>query len=284
MKRNPTIEKYRSSAVLTAAGLMLWELIARFHQSVLHAIWRMLGLGGPVPDWSFLSSPIEVIKSAPREILNGDLPVAITLTAVHCLIAFLIAWALGITIGSLVAESTKFRKAVVPILNGISGVPPVMLLPVLLIAFRLGAGGVVALAVFGSLVSIILICNESLKELKADFGLMVSNSGYSSFGVRLWKLSTASNKLMTAAREGLRWCLILAVVGEMHGSVAGGLGAYGDSARLNQSYDLVFLAILACAVVSLFLNALLNWAASLMHFLVKRSLLGHGSDFDSVLG
>jgi ABC-type nitrate/sulfonate/bicarbonate transport system permease component len=64
------------------------------------------------------------------------------------------------------------------------------------------------------------------------------------------------------------------VVGEMHGSVAGGIGAYVDSARLDQRYAAVYLGVIGCALLSVLLKAALDVTAVFVHAFVKSLMLG----------
>jgi NitT/TauT family transport system permease protein len=268
------LRRYSGAALVVVAFLVTWEIIALTQHDVLERIWEAFGLAKPAPDWRFLSSPVEVAQAFPGELASGSLPTAFLQTISHCLTAFIIAWGAGILLAQVLASSRKWRQALLPVINGLSGIPPVTLFPLFLVAFRLGSGSVIALAVFGAVVSVTLIYYEAQTSVKAEFGLMISKLGYSRFGVRMWELSSASNGLYTAGREGLRWCLILSVVGEMHGSVAGGLGAYVDSGRLNQNYAVVYVGVLACALTALLLKVGLDVSATALHKIIKGVLLG----------
>lgn len=273
------ISKYRGAAIVVSVFLVLWEITARTHHKVLGYIWEVFGFSKPVPDWKFLSSPLEVVQSMPDELSSGSLASACWQTLSHTLVAFIISWTFGLLLSQVLASSGRWRRALLPIINGLSGVPPVTLFPLLLVAFKLGGGSVIALAVFGAIVSVTLICYETQSRITSEFRLTISKLGYSRIGAWLWELSTASNGLYTAAREGVRWSLILSVVGEMHGSVAGGLGAYVDSGRLNQNYAIVYVGILACAILSLLLKVALDLAAAVLHKIVKRFLLSIPNTF-----
>lgn len=268
------LRKYQGAALVVLTILLLWEATALYQENVLNWLWRIFSLSPPVPDLRFLSSPIEVIKDIPSELRGGALLMSLWQTTGHCLTAFLIAWTSGLLLSRLLSSSERWQRALLPLVHGLSGVPPVAILPLLLVAFRLGAASVVALAVFGAMISVTLICYEEQSRVTRDFKLMISHLGYTRLGVWLWELSTISGGLHTAARECLRWGLILVVVGEMHGSVAGGMGAYIDSARLDQRYSAVYLGIIGCALLSVLLKVTLDLSAELVHTIIKRVMLG----------
>lgn len=278
-KPNKFIKKYGGSVLVVFAVLLLWEIIARTHHQILALVWNLFTLPKPVPDWTFLSSPYAVVRSLPSELVSGSLLFAFLGTVYHCLLAFIIAAAAGLLLSRLLLMSAQTQRAILPLLNALSGIPPVALFPLLLVAFKLGSGSVVALAVLGAVVSVALISYDAQVKLTHDFGLMISKLGYSKIGRWLWELSLASNGLFTAAREGIRWSLILSVVGEMHGSVAGGIGAYVDSGRLNQNYALVYVGVISCALLSLFLKIVLDAVAIVLHKIVKGLLLSPEINF-----
>lgn len=267
------LSRYRGAILVALASLFLWQCVALSYEPVLAWLWRVADLAPPSPDLRFLSSPVEVARIVPREV-GGALLVSLWETTAHCLTAFLIAWVAGLFLARILTSSERWRRALHPLVHGLSGVPPVTLLPVLLVAFRLGAGSVVALGVFGAFLSITLICHEEQSRVSREFKLMISNLGFTRLGVWFWELSTISGGLLTAAREGLRWSLILVVVGEMHGSVAGGIGAYVDSARLDQRYAAVYLGIVGCALLSVVLKAALDVFAVFLHASIKSLMLG----------
>jgi ABC-type nitrate/sulfonate/bicarbonate transport system permease component len=263
-----------TTILFLVAIIIFWEFVAIAHKRILEWLWFISGFIPPIPDWRFLSSPSEILISAPSEFFSGNLLTSFHQTLSHCLISFFIALCVGLLIAQTLTFSPWLRRGILPIIHGFSGIPPVTLLPLLLIAFGLDEKSVIALAAIGAIVSITLICFEAQSNIKMDFRLMLSNLGYSALGVWLWELSSLSENLRTAAREGLRWSLILCVVGEMHGSVAGGLGAYIDSGRLNQNYSAVYIGILACAMLAWLLKTGLNFGARYLHKGLKRFLLG----------
>ncbi|QHG21197.1 hypothetical protein [Nostoc sp. ATCC 53789] len=155
-----------------------------------------------------------------------------------------------------------------------SGIPPVTLLPIFSLALGLESGSIIALGVFGATLSTSLILLKVLLSLNIDLSKMLENLGYSSLGVWLWKFSNISESVYLAAREGLRWSLILVVVAEMQiGDVSHGIGYYINSARLNQNYESVYLGIIGCAGVSLLLQTSLSVLSMLTHYFLKKLLL-----------
>lgn len=259
-----------------AAGvcLSIWQAIGSFHGAVFDYIWYFLHLRPPIPSLTFFSSPLDVLSALQTEAKSGDLFHATLQTSGHTLFAAILAYALGVGLAEWLRIDGLVARSFRPIFKAFNGIPPVTLLPVFLVAFGLGAGSVVATATFGAFLSVLFIVLNGSSQLSFDFPAMISKMGYSPFGVWLWRLSSTSSYLKTAASEGLRWSLILVVVGEMHGAVAGGLGAYVDSGRLNQNYAVVYVGILACSMLSLALQRLLDIVGAGMHKIMLRLLLG----------
>lgn len=257
--------------------LAIWQAVASVHGPLLAWSWSTLGLDPPIPSWVFLSSPIDICVGLPDEVRSGQLPAALLETGQHALLAASLAFVIGVVMAEWLRDGGALARSFYPILQSLNGIPPVMLLPVFLIAFGLDSGSVVGMAVFGASLSVLFIVLNGSRQVPADFAVMVSRVGYSKLGAWLWRLSYTSAHLRTAWREGLRWSLILVVVAEMHGTVAGGLGAYVDSGRLNQDYAVVYIGILACGVLSLLFHGLLDVVGWIVHRGTRGILLGHNS-------
>lgn len=254
--------------------LLIWQLIASFHLSVLSYLWKLFGWQPPVPNWRFLSSPINLITALPLELTTGSLITDSVRTSIHTSTAFGISFGLSIIVSVLLCISTNLRQGFEPIMKAMSGIPPVTLLPIFALALGLESGSIIALGVFGATLSTSLILLKALQNLQPDFSKMLENLGYSSLGVWLWKFSNISESLYLAAREGLRWSLILVVVAEMQiGDVSHGIGYYINTARLNQNYESVYLGIIACGGVALILQFALSGLSVITHTLLKRLLL-----------
>lgn len=254
--------------------LLLWQMISAGHMFVLTAIWNFCAWQPPVPDWRFLSSPIDLILALPSELAAGSLIADAGRTFLHSAAAFAIAFGLSLTLAILLRSYDWLCAGLEPIMKALSGIPPVMLLPILSLALGLGSNCIVALGILGATLSTSLIVLKLLQGLPPDLSKMLENLGYSRLAIWLWQLSTLSSSLFIAGRECLRWSLILVVVGEMQiGDISHGIGYYVNTARLNQSYELVYLGIIACGVITLLFQVLLNLLSFSTHTLLKQILL-----------
>jgi NitT/TauT family transport system permease protein len=254
--------------------LFLWQMIAYGHTFVLTAIWNFCAWQPPVPDWRFLSSPIDLILALPSELATGSLIADAGRTFIHSAAAFAIAFGLSLTLAILLRSYNWFCAGLEPIMKALSGIPPVMLLPILSLALGLGSNCIIALGILGATLSTSLIVLKLLQGLPPDLTKMLENLGYSRLAIWLWQLSSLSSSLFIAGRECLRWSLILVVVGEMQiGDISHGIGYYVNTARLNQSYELVYLGIIACGVITLLFQVLLNLLSFSTHTLLKQILL-----------
>ncbi len=257
----------RSLGVVLAivACLLLWQAISSYHSQFLSFLWDLFEFGSPIPDWKYLSSPVDVAIAFSEESLSGRLLTATLDTAWHSLSALVLAFLLGALLAEWLKGDGKVAQSFRPILVGLNGIPPVTLLPLALIAFGLGSGSVVAIATYGALLSILFIALRGFRELRQDLEMFVSKMGYSTLGTWLWRLSASSSYLSTALREGFRWSLILSVVAEMHGSIAGGLGEYIDYARLNQDYAQVYVGIISCGILAALCQFILKFTSNVIH-------------------
>ena len=254
--------------------LLIWQLIAFYHGQFLSFLWQLFNWQPHIPKWRFLSSPINLVKALPLELAKGSLMSDFIKTSIHTSIAFVFSLILSLLVSITFVTSRNIRQGFEPIIKAMSGVPPVTLLPIFALALGLDSGSIIALGVFGATLSTSLILLDIFQSLNPDLSKMLNNLGYSSLGSWLWKFSYISENFYLAAREGLRWSLILVVVAEMQiGDVSRGIGYYINSARLNQSYELVYLGILACGGVALILQISLVIVSKLTHILLKKTLL-----------
>jgi NitT/TauT family transport system permease protein len=269
-----TPRRLTGTALAVAWCLLVWQIVASYHAVVLGWLWTALELDTPIPSWSYLSSPLAVFNASLHEIADGRLLQATAETSGHALSALAIAHLVGILLAEWLKNEGPVALAFRPIFRALNGIPPVTLLPVALIAFGLGTNSVVAIAFYGAFLSILFITLDGFQEARRDVQTSIAHMGYSAFGAWLWRMSSASSQLATAAREGFRWALILSVVAEMHGAVAGGLGSYIDSARLNQDYPLVYVGIILCGICAITIQLLLDRAMHHFHRLLIWTLLG----------
>ena len=269
------LRKLRWKALITFSIILLfWQLIALFHEDVLTLIWNNFHWNSPVPEWRFLSSPLDLIVSLPPEVERGNLLADSIRTSVHTSIAFAFSLLFSLMISVILSVFPEMQDGFEPIMKAMSGIPPVTLLPIFTLALGLDSPSIIALGVFGATLSTSLILLDIFRSINVDLSKILGNLGYSPLGIWLWKFSSVSENLYLSSREGLRWSLILVVVAEMQiGDVARGIGYYINSARLNQSYELVYLGIIACGLVALFLQYSLIFGGKFSHFLVKKMLL-----------
>jgi ABC-type nitrate/sulfonate/bicarbonate transport system permease component len=261
-------------AISLSLLLLSWQAIASFHIFILTAIWNFFAWQSPVPDWRFLSSPTALIFALPSELGSGSLLADAGRTFLHSATSFLIAFLLSLVLAILLRSYDWLCAGLEPIMKALSGIPPVMLLPILSLALGLGSSCIVALGILGATLFTSLIVLKLFQALPPDLTKMLENLGYSRFAIWMWELSTISSNLFLAGRECLRWSLILVVVGEMQiGDISHGIGYYVNSARLNQSYELVYLGIVACGVIILFFQVLLNLLSLSTHAFLKQILL-----------
>ena len=258
---------------LVLAFLSLWQ-VAAWANDLLKLHYQGQGQSAAPVDWGFLSSPIAVILALPIELGSGQLGPAMLGTLWHTAVAATLAFGIAFGIAQGIHSSDLVRRATMPVLRILGGIPPVTLLPVFLLVFGLDAESVIALAVFGACISSVFGCVDALDSTPRELPLALRKLGYSTLGAKLWIATLLGGRLASAAREALRWSLILSVVGEMHGSVAGGLGSYIDRGRLNQAYASVFLGVIACGFAAIVLGRLLKLVIANVQGSVQDRLLG----------
>jgi NitT/TauT family transport system permease protein len=271
------IRQYIPVTISCSILLAIWQLVFSTHSYIFQIIWHQFGWKSPIPNWEFISSPINIIQAAPSEIANGSIITDSILTFTHTSIAFVIALVISVILALSLSISKPLYRALEPILKGMSGIPPVTLLPILVLAMGLESSSIIALGVFGASLSISLILIKVISSISVSLTKMLQNIGYSTTGAWLWKFMSVSDSLYIASREGLRWALILVTVAEMQiGDVSRGIGYYINTARLNQTYESLYLGVIACGIVSLLLQSSLSLLARVVYLLTKTLLLRLG--------
>jgi NitT/TauT family transport system permease protein len=107
------------SALSIAAGLALWELLARGAQATL------------------VAPPSLVFARLAAGLASGTLPVALAGSLAQLVLGFALAVLIGVPLGLLIGRNPRLAEATEPVLNAIYAVPPVALVPFLLIWFGL---------------------------------------------------------------------------------------------------------------------------------------------------
>ncbi|MFB9951934.1 ABC transporter permease [Rhizobium puerariae] len=215
----------------------------------------------------FLPRPTEVaaalVRGAPLFVPH------LWVTLLSTVISFLIATALGIVLGTLVAEMPTFRRLLLPLLIALQSMPRIALAPIIIVWFGFGISSKIVLGAFTAFFPVFLNVMHGMSTIDNDqLALMrtLKASRLQTF-VRI-KIPTALPFILAGTNIALIFAMLSVIVAEFVGS-SSGMGYL----ILNQSNQMdttgVFASVFILSVVGLMFhyglqflrNRLLFWSA-----------------------
>jgi len=136
---------------------------------VVTGIWQLLAASGLFPPVLIPSVP-RIIQTGWNLILSGVLFEHLFASTARLLIGFLIACAVGVTLGLAMGLSTRAERFFLPLLNLALPIPSIALLPLTVLWFGLGNSSVVILVAFVASLQVIL---NTWTGVKTTSGLLL---------------------------------------------------------------------------------------------------------------
>jgi NitT/TauT family transport system permease protein len=236
-----------SILVIGAIALGIWEFI--------YAIKFMSRILMPGPGETFG----QIVDTAKNILSGGHVAEALWITTQEVLIGFLLAAALGFSLGVLVGETKLGRTAVMPYLVAFNALPKVAFAPVFVAWLGFGVESKIVMAMFVAFFPMIVDTAAGMAATDRD-SLMLFRSLEASRWTTLVKL-----KLPTALPfifAGLKTAAVFSVVGAVVGEYLGGGGGMGELVRLSAQQlriDRVFALIVYLGFIGLGLFGIIAW-------------------------
>jgi NitT/TauT family transport system permease protein len=191
---------------------------AALYVAILSA-WEVLPRLGAVPPLFVppLSEAIAMLASERREFF-GSLPT----TLGEILAAYLIACGGGILAGQLIGASARARRMLLPIMRAAYAVPLVVLYPVMMVWFGLGAESKIAFAALYAFIPTALTALAGVSALNPSLGETAR-----AFGATRWQqilyiaLPASLPSVVAALRLGGALVIVGVIVAEMLGASEG---------------------------------------------------------------
>ena len=222
------------------------------------AAWHLATTTGAVPP-TFLPAPSAVARRLVLELTHGGLLRATGITLGEAVLGCLLAAAVALPTGWLVARSRVVAAALQPYLAASQAIPAVAIAPLLVLWVGYGIEPVVLLCALLVFFPIVLSTVLGLRTLDTDVIEAARLDGAHAWRmIRDIELPLAAPALLTGLRNGFTLSITGAVVGEL---VMGGrglglvLGVYSSSADTTGLF--ATLAVL-CALAVLIFSALLG--------------------------
>jgi NitT/TauT family transport system permease protein len=218
------------TAVTAGILVVIWAAASRLAQSPL------------------FPGPLEVARSLAAALAAGTLVRAMVTSGVRLLVGYAIALAVGVPLGLLLARSETTKRALGPLLLGLSSVPSICWLPLAIVWFGLSEAAIQVVVVLGAALPITLATESAVRQLPPTIERAARTMGASGptliFRVLL---PAAMPGILTGAKMGWTFALRSLMAGELL-FVSGGLGQLLETGRDLADTALV-LGIVAVIVV-----------------------------------
>jgi ABC-type nitrate/sulfonate/bicarbonate transport system permease component len=189
--------------------------------ALLFALWWMSSAGSD----DFYFPPLSQIVDRLVEQWFGPRLAADVLPSVLRLAAgYLIATAVGITVGVLVGTYARLRNLLEPVMEFFRAIPPPVVVPILMLVFGIENTMKIVVIAFGCVWPILLNTSEGVRAV--DEVLSDSARAYRITGaarLRHLTLPAASPQIFAGLRQGLSVAIILMVISELF-AASDGLG------------------------------------------------------------
>lgn len=216
------------------------------------AMWEVSALAGWVNPF-LLPRFSDVLVRVGADLASGRYWHGAGLTLARTLAAFLVAGAIGVALGILIARSRGLRWFFDPILSIMLPVPKFALFPIFMLWFGVGNGSKVALAAFTVVFQIVVMVWEATRAVERNVIWSAQNLGAGEKRL-LWEivLPAALPGIFTALQIALPICLIV-VLGTEFITSGGGLGDQMMVASRYANSAATFAALFEIAVTGFLL-------------------------------
>lgn len=257
----------RPAGVLRASGTGARKLFGvMFTLSVLVLVWWLVSIVGNYPSY-ILPTPAQVAVTIWEMLLDGSLFLHFGTTVLEAGLGFLVALALGVTMGYLIAHSRMLERIISPYIAVSQGLPVVALAPLLMIWVSDDLTRKVIVVVLIVFFPILVNTIVGLRSIDRSMLEVARISGASLFQtIRYVELPLSLRGLLGGIKLGLTLSITGAVVGEFISSDKGlgflimqGRGLFQTERTF---VGLVFLALLTAVTylgVTLLEKLAIDW-------------------------
>lgn len=218
------------TAVTAAILVAIWAAASRFAHSPL------------------FPGPVEVARSLAAALAAGTLVRAVVTSSLRLVVGYAIALLIGVPLGLVLARSEATKRALGPMLLGLSSVPSICWLPLAIGWFGLSEAAIQVVVVLGAALPITLATESAVRQLPPTIERAALTMGARgpTLLVRVL-LPAAMPGILTGAKMGWTFALRSLMAGELL-FVSGGLGQLLETGRDLADTALV-LGIVAVIVV-----------------------------------
>ena len=212
---------------------------------MLVAIWAAVSRLAASP---LFPGPLDVARSLAAALVAGTLGRAILTSVLRLAVGYALALAVGVPLGLVLARSDRTKRALGPLLLGLSSVPSICWLPLAIVWFGLSEAAIQVVIVLGAALPVTLATESAVRQLPPTIERAARTMGARGptlvFRVLL---PAAMPGIVMGAKMGWTFALRSLMAGELL-FVSGGLGQLLETGRDLADTALV-LGIVAVIVV-----------------------------------
>lgn len=222
--------------------------------TILVAIWAAASEIARSP---LFPGPLEVLRSLAASLRAGTLTRAIVTSTVRLLVGYAVAIVSGVPLGLALARSEVTKKALGPLVLGLSSVPSICWLPLAIVWFGLSEAAIQVVVVLGAALPVTVATESAVRHLPPSIerAALTMGARRSTLLFRVL-LPAALPGILTGAKIGWTFALRSLMAGELL-FVSGGLGQLLETGRDLADTGLVLGVVVVIVILSRFSERLL---------------------------
>jgi NitT/TauT family transport system permease protein len=175
--------------------------------------------------------PLAVARALVLSLVQGTLGRAVLVSAIRLVVGYAIALALGVPLGLTLARVPAVKRAIGPLLLGLSSVPSICWLPLAIVWFGLSEAAIQVVIVLGAALPVTLATESAVRQLPPSIERAALTMGARG-PTLLFRvlLAAALPGILTGAKMGWTFALRSLMAGELL-FVSGGLGQLLETGR-----------------------------------------------------
>ncbi len=196
--------------------------------AILVAIWAA---ASELARSALFPGPLEVARALASAVAQGTLGHAVLVSTVRLVVGYVVALAIGVPLGLVLARVPTVKRALGPLLLGLASVPSICWLPLAIVWFGLSEAAIQVVIVLGAALPVTLATESAVRQLPPTIERAARTMGASG-ATLLFRvlLAAALPGILTGARMGWTFALRSLMAGELL-FVSGGLGQLLETGR-----------------------------------------------------
>lgn len=234
----------------------VWWLVSLL---IVPATWLLL-VGLNVVSRQFLPSPAQVFAAAAEMMVSGELLRHAGLSFVRIIVGFVVGAVIGTLLGIANGRYRPLAAVIEPLIDVLRHISPVAWIPLAILWFGLGETSKIFIIALGSFVPSFINASDGIRGV--DKRLICAAQSLGANRVTLFRrvlLPATTPNIFTGLVTGMGNATRFVIAAELTGAFAG-LGFMAMRARETSRTDIIFVAIIAMALVGLINNGAIMFA------------------------